>query len=255
MFRKILFTILLLAAASLAYDVTFVCDDGGGASSFNTIPQAICDPMSESFTYIMYNDNRDEGLLTSNPAWWANQRLVIWYASGTTGFGRLLTTAELNAANDFLANGGWLLVTGYDMLGNPDDPLMADLVRSTVYGCYHSSNDLTFTITNPDHFLVDGPYGTFNGTLSFTENLADEMIPDSSQGCVEVIDIDQTYDSKVIDCAVGSGRITTWNGNETSTNWQDADCANMVRNWIAEGLAPAAIEETTWGQLKASFSK
>lgn len=252
MYLKVLFSVLFLAATSMAIDVAFVCDDNGAPSGFNTIPQAICNPMTEDFSYIMYDDNRDEGLLTSNPYWWANYRIVIWYASGTIGFGRLLTVDELNAANDFIENGGWLMVTGYDLLGNPDDELMADLVRSSVFGCYYCPN-MTFTITNPSHFIVDGPYGSFTGSLSFTENLIDELIPDTSQGCTAVIDIDQTADYKVIDCAVGNGRITCWNGNETSSNWVDADCANMLRNWIAEGLATTALSNTTWGQIKASY--
>ncbi len=254
MLKFIVIPVLLISIVSFAIDVAFICDDTGGYSAFNTLPQLICDPMVEDFTYIMYDDNGNTGDLTSNPAFWANYDIVIWYASGNIGGGRLLTTAEYNAANEFIDNGGWLLLTGYDLLGSPNDALMADLVRSSVYGCYHYSPGLSYTIIDPDHFIVDGPYGSFTGALSITETFMDEMIPNTGLGCTAVISIDQTADYKVIDCAVNSGRVTSWNGNESSINWiSDPDCANMLRNWIAEGLIVTAINRSTWGQIKASY--
>ncbi len=254
MFKYLVLPVFLIPIVSFAINVAFICDDTGEHSAFNTLPQLICDPMVEDFTYVMYDDNGNTGNLTSNPAFWANFKMVVWYASGNTGFGRLLTTAEYNAANEFIDNGGWLLLTGPCLLGNPNDALMADLIRSSDYGCYGASC-LTYTIIDDDHFIVDGPYGSFTGALSIIEfDILDEMIPNTSLGCTAVIDIDQTIDSKIIDCAVNSGRVTSWNGNESSIDWtSDPDCGNMLRNWIAEGLIVTAINRSTWGQIKSSF--
>lgn len=248
--------VLLMAGLCLAdADVAFVCDGDGtdSNSNFTVAAPAICDAMSESFTYEVVTDNGDTGIYTGDTAWWDDYDIVIWYASGVDDSGRETTAAEQTAADAFLNSGGWLMVTGYDVLGDPDDPIMADIVRSSSYGD-DSSDDEECEITDTSHFITNGPYGSFSGTYTLYEDDHDDYEPDTSAGCVEVIAmINGAGYSKLIDCVVGSGHVTGWNGNDYSYDWEDdEDWANMLRNWISEALANTSnIEETTWGQIKA----
>ncbi|MCD4733211.1 hypothetical protein K8R78_03110, partial [bacterium] len=140
-------------------------------------------------------------------------------------------------------------VTGYDVLGSPDDSVMAELVRSSDYGDGPFQSGCT--ITDDTHFITNGPYGSFSGSCTAEHNDHDHYVPDGTAGCVEVIAVDSTY-SKVIDCVVGAGHITGWNGNRGCADWSPVDWQNMLRNWISEALANTSnIEETTWGQIKA----
>jgi|GEM_PF-6579519 len=253
---KKLIPILLLTLVGgvfAAADLCFLVDDSGTSSNVSLIAPLLCDSMSESFTYEIATDNGDTGVHASDPAWWSNYRVVIWYAMGDNGNGRLLTEAERAAADDFITGGGWLMVVGADMVGSPNDPIMAELIRSIGIGDGPSENSAT--VTDESHFIVDGPYGTFTGSFGLNGNYGhDHLIPNGNEGCVEVMSIDNSTYSKLMFCSTGQGSVTAWNGNCNQVDWWDsADFANMARNWISEALATATVEETTWGQLKALY--
>ncbi|MCD4734290.1 hypothetical protein K8R78_08665, partial [bacterium] len=124
--RTTLVVLLMVGLCLAAADVGFICDDDGTGtySGLGNVVPDIVGPMGETFTYELIVNNGDTGTYTGDATWWNGYDIVIWYASGTNNAGRVTTTAERDAANAFLGNGGWLLVTGYDVLGSPDDSVM-----------------------------------------------------------------------------------------------------------------------------------
>ena len=46
--------------------------------------------------------------------------VVIFYASGDGDTGRLITAAEETALEAYIQGGGNLIITGYDVVGDPD---------------------------------------------------------------------------------------------------------------------------------------
>ncbi|MCK4592901.1 Ig-like domain-containing protein [bacterium] len=229
--KKLLILLALPVLALAQADVAFVCDDSGGSSDFPTIAPAIIDAMDPAPSYEVVTGNGDSGTYTSDPDWWDDYLAVVWYASGSGGYGRNTTTAERDAANGFIEAGGWLLVTGYDVLGSPTDTLMAEIVRSSTSGDGPFQSGVA--ITDEDHFIVNGPYGAFTGGYSVSQTDHDRYTPNTGEGCVEVIEMDNTTNAKIIDCEVDDGHVTGWNGNRSTDDWSSyADMANMVRNWL-----------------------
>jgi hypothetical protein len=229
--KKLLILLALPILALAQADVAFVCDDNGSSSDFPTIAGTICDAMDPAPSYEVVTGNGDSGTYTSDPDWWDDYSAVVWYASGSGGYGRNTTSGERDAANGFIDDGGWLLVTGYDVLGSPTDAIMAEIVRSATSGDGPFQSGVT--IVDEEHFIVNGPYGIFTGGYSVTQTDHDHYSPNTGVGCVEVIEMDSTSYSKVIDCEVGIGHVTGWNGNRSSDDWSNvADMTDMMRNWL-----------------------
>lgn len=253
--RKLIPALLLVLITGVfaQADLCFLVDDNGSSSNVTLIAPHICDPMTEIFTYEIVTDNGDTGVYAADPAWWSDYRLVIWYAMGANANGRELTEAERAAADGFISNGGHLMVTGPDLVGAPNDPIMAQLIRSVGIGNGPTENSAT--ITDENHFIADGPYGTYTGTFTLNGNSNhDHFIPSQAQGCIEIMVVDNSSYSKIMFCQTGQGSVTAWGGNCNQLDWWDIDeLGNMARNWISESLTTTALEATTWGQIKADF--
>jgi len=173
-------------------------------------------------------------LFTENAALIGGYDVVVWYERD-----RLITAAEAATLEAYLQAGGRLLVTGHDSLGDPDDPLLAALVRSSGVG--DLVGPIMFSITDGAHPIATGPFGAHaTGELFATPtNDIDLAEADLAAGAVTVAEYAPGYD-KIIATELASGGIVVyWNGNGqdgmyVSPDWapgQDA-MRGMLQNAI-----------------------
>jgi hypothetical protein len=212
------------------FDLTVVGDGGSGnvaLISDQTELAAITGVLDGmGLTYDVINNNWDgaQGIYTSDYAFLSGYAVVVWYASGA-GYGKLTTQQEHDALEQYLQAGGRLLVTGYDTLGSPTDPLLADLVRSS------SSGDGPFlteyTITDGAHPITDGPYGSFPaGTvLTALHSDHDQAEADAGQGAHTVAELSDGHDKIMATELPSGGIVVYWNGNLDVSDWVAASSA------------------------------
>lgn len=180
-------------------------------------------------TYTVFNDNDlDVGgdvAYTDDPAFLAPWEIIIWYQSGYNGSGRAITQAEHDAVAAWLAAGGKLVVTGYDVIGSPDDPLMAALIRSSSFGDYTSGYYSDVVMAHP---ITNGPYGNFVGQTnieaSYDDN--DEAVADAGQGSETVLMVNYDLADNIAKILVtedpATGMVVIfWNGNYDLGDWDD----------------------------------
>ncbi|MEJ2737062.1 MAG: S8 family serine peptidase [Anaerolineae bacterium] len=206
------------------FDISVTGQGPGGSLALisdQTELQAIT-PILDSMglTYDVLNNNWDgaQGIYTSNYGFLGDYAVVVWYASGYT-YGRLITQQEHDALEQYLQAGGRLLVTGYDTLGSPTDSLLADLVRSSSSGDGPFTYD--YTITDGDHPITNGPFGTFAaGTAlrtAYTDH--DQAEADTGRGATTVAELAGGRD-KILAAELASGGIVVyWNGNRIVSDW------------------------------------
>lgn len=123
------FTLTISAANGGPWNDTFsirVVNNRVGLISDTTELTAITSILDDmaGLDYDLLNNNWDgaQGVYTSDYSVLSDYDVVIWYASGS-GVGRLITQAEHDTLELYLQYGGRLLITGYDTLGSPSDPL------------------------------------------------------------------------------------------------------------------------------------
>jgi hypothetical protein len=183
---------------------------------------SILDEIGLAYDIINNNWDGSQGIYTSNYTFLQNYDVIIWYASGT-GVGRLTTIEEHDALEFYLQSGGRLLVTGYDTLGSPTDPLLADLVRSLTSGDGPFVYD--YTVTNGSHPIMDGPYGSFPDGTTLTAGHSDHDMAEADAGrnAVTVAELTDGYDkimaTDLDPASLESGRIVYWNGNYDILDW------------------------------------
>jgi thermitase len=175
--------------------------------------------------YDTYNDNSMH-LYTEDLNLLLNYTTVIFY-----NYDRTITFVEHSTLESYLAAGGNLLVTGYDSLGHPDDPLLADIVHSSSTGDNTGEPDLY--VRNPTHPIMNGPFGSFPngyhiGSL-YTDNDAAEA--DIARGAVTVAELNDYYD-KIIATDTAGGKVVYWNGDGSSDWTMNADCEIMFKNTL-----------------------
>lgn len=176
---------------------------------------------SVNVTYVLLNNNWNgsEGVYTSNENLLNSYDAIIWYASGS-GIGRLITQAEHDALEQYLNDGGRLLVSGYDTLGSPTDPLLANLVRSSSSG--DGPFTIDYTVKDGDHPIMNGPYGIFPTSTVLTAKHPDhdQAEADTSRGAVTVAELIGGRDKIITTQLPGSeGRVVYWNGNHNLADW------------------------------------
>lgn len=207
-----------------SFDITVVGDTGDGnvaLISDQTELQAITpilDDIGLSYDVINNNWNGTQGVYTSDYSFLSNYGVVVWYASGAT-WGRFTTLQEHDALEQYLQAGGRLLVTGYDTLGSPTDPLLADLIRSSSSGDGPFTYD--YTITAGGHPITDGPYGSFPAGTALTAGRYDhdQAEADTSRGATTVAELSGGRD-KILATELASGGIVVyWNGNRDASDW------------------------------------
>jgi hypothetical protein len=175
---------------------------------------------SLGLTYDVVNDNWDgsQGIYTSDYGFLSNYGVVVWYASGYT-IGRLITQEEHDALELYLQAGGRLLVTGYDTLGSPTDTLLADLVRSSSSGDGPFTYD--YTVTDGNHPITDGPYGSFAAGTALTAAHSDhdQAEADTGRGATTVAELAGGPDKIIATELATGGIVVYWNGNRNVADW------------------------------------
>jgi len=180
---------------------------------------------SMGIAYDIYNDNNIY-LYTENLNLLLNYRLVIF-----NNHNRVITSNEHSTLESYLASDGNLIVTGYDSLGNPDDPLLADIVRSSSVGDNVGEPDLI--AVDATHPIMNGPYGIFPSGYHVTGLFSDcdAAEADTTRNAVTVAELADGYD-KIIATKTPRGKVAYWNG-EGANDWTlNTDCQVMFKNMI-----------------------
>jgi hypothetical protein len=179
---------------------------------------SILDDMGLIYDIMNNNWNGTQGIYTSDYSFLSGYDLVVWYASGS-GAGRLITQQEHDALEIYLQAGGRLLVTGYDTLGSPSDPLLADLVRSHSYGDGPFTYD--YIVTDGTHPIMDGPFGSFpTGTVLMAGHFDhDQAEADTARGAVTVAELSTGFDKIIATELASTGKVVYWNGNRDVRDW------------------------------------
>ncbi len=197
---------------------------------------------------VTHVDNTDAGnnpVRTDDVNYMSQFDVVIFYGSGNDDSGREITAAEQTALEAYIQDGGHLIVTGYDVLGDPDDPRMADLVRSTTWGDATGTENWTAATVN--HFILNGPFGDYRGdNITAGDDDNDALLADTSRGAVALGSLDNSAYDKIVftDLSGAGGSVGMWNGNDYGYDWDATLTADgdrglaMLRNWLA-GLAGA----------------
>ena len=198
--------------------------------------------------------------ITADLDYLRNYRIMIWYNDN-----RAIDQSEYDAVKAWVEEGNYLIVTGYDSLGNPNDTLMAQLVGSSTCGDYPFCN--SFSVGDSNNFIMDGDWGYFAAGTSY-DILPDATDHDWVQPAPGTQKIATCYTGSVLGPAkilltegVGDdGIIIYWNGNWDSIEWwrftQTPDTVNMFRNMMdyLVDLASEAVENTSWGGIKGIFT-
>lgn len=182
---------------------------------------SILDDMSLNYEVLDNNWDGVQGIYSSDYDLLSDYDVVVWYASGE-GQGRLITQQEHDALELYLQAGGRLLVTGYDTLGSPTDPLMADLIRSSNEG--DGPFVVDYSITNGNHPIADGPFGTFPAGTSFSaaDFDHDQAEADAGRGAITVAELTGGRDKIVATELASGGIVVYWNGNRDLDDWLGA---------------------------------
>jgi len=196
---------------------------------------------------VTHLDNTDSGnnpVYTDDAGYLGDFDVVIFYASGDDDCGREITAGEQTALEAYIQGGGSLIVCGYDILGGPDDPLLADVVRSSDYG--DDARSYQWTAASTDHFILNGPFGDFRGqTINTDGDDCDDLLADTSRGAVALGSLvgDRYHKIVFTDLPIPGGSVGMWNGNDYGDEWKAAMVDGdkglaILRNWVA-GLEDA----------------
>ena len=130
---------------------------------------------------------------------------------------RAITTAERDALNAYVNGGGVLIVTGYDSLGSPTDPLLAEVCRVTTTGDAFPTG---CTITDASDAATSGPFGTFEvgTTFDVVNDDHDAVTSNADLGSRTLITVGSFAKLTVYE---GAGVAYYWNGNVDYSDWTD----------------------------------
>lgn len=163
----------------------------------------------------------------------------IVYGERGDGYGVELPMTVAASLESYLQEGGNLLVTGYDTLGDPNDATLASLVRAINPDDQVSYNP-TWETANLDNFILNGPYGDFrNITFNATSYDDDVLIPDTSVGTLTLA-ITPGESARIIfnDLPGTAGTVGYWNGgfylNQDTSN--DDDPSNAQPDFSDGGI-------------------
>jgi len=172
------------------------------------------------------------GQYSSDEAVVLPQDLVILDLGGTVGTGRLLSLAEESLLNRFLAQGGKLIVVGANVLSQPDDRRMRDLVGSDSLDRSATDEDLAaLTQALPiDASWVEILLGDL---VAVSPMEYDEATPDVSEA--PTVYFAAAGASKILrrETATG-GVVLLWDGNKNAGEWKERGIWQDVLQGLVE---------------------
>ncbi|WP_405377001.1 HYR domain-containing protein [Nonlabens sp. Asnod3-A02] len=149
-------------------NILFVSDNGDAVEIPATLVAEGYNVTSVYNDYTSGNNTTLQGTLT-------NYDLIYWHASGASGFGETHNAATFTNLNAFVANGGNVFVTGYDVVVSPIDNEMISFLGGTLGNDISSSNgtllgpnNLTTGFANITGMTITAPNGdqdNINGLL------------------------------------------------------------------------------------------
>lgn len=232
------FVLAVCAPRASALDVLIADDRFDGGLDFLETALA-----GHSILHVDNTDAADNPLRTVDVNFMAGFDAVIFYAFGSMG-SREITSGEQTALEAYIQGGGNLIVTGFDTLGNPDDPRLADVVRSSTVGDDARADE--WIALDVDHFILNGPFGDFRGRIIANgDSDHDNVTADTARGAITLGLLNGDPYEKIIftDVAAPGGSVGMWNGNSDARDWDPASTDGdkglaILRNWLA-GLADA----------------
>ena len=127
---RIIFTLIaymLLSTTAYSASVLFVDDDNPTTDNADIETALIA--AGHTVTYITGdydNDtNQNNTVLQGNLS---SYSIIVWAATGDTGSGDEHSATTTNNLANWVSNGGWLFVTGYDTIASPVDPNLITLI-------------------------------------------------------------------------------------------------------------------------------
>ena len=192
---------------------------------------------ANGFDVTVVNNEYANGYATLLDGAYLSQFAFIIYGERGAGSGSLLPANVRASLENYIQNGGNLLVTGYDTLGSPTDPELAALVRAVSPGDYASGNAV-WTVSSTDHPILNGPFGDFRGqSFSATVYDSDVLTPDTAAGAVELVSLgNPRVTGKLIftDLPGAGGSVGYWNGGISGTT-------NNAQPDFSDGATPQSV--------------
>jgi len=186
--------------------------------------------------------------------------IIVWYNDN-----RAISQSEYGAMLQWVRAGNYLVVTGEDSLGSPDDPLMADLVGSIIYG--DNPFCTGFSITRPDNWIADGNAGYYDGSYELLDYASDQdkaapRLPGTYSMAVTLVGDYTLGPAKVLvteNIKPQNGIIIYWNGNRDGAEWwrlsQTPQTVNMFKNMMYYLTQhSSSLTPISWGGLKGVFA-
>lgn len=181
---------------------------------------------SMGINYDIYNDNAFH-FYTADLALLLQYKLVIF-----NNHDRMITVSEHSSLESYLSLGGNLIVTGYDSLGHPGDPLLADIVCSSSVGDNTGEPDLI--VVDATHPIMNGLYGSFPVGYHITGLFSDcdAAEADVTRNAVTVAELVDGYDKIIATETLTGGKVVFWNGEGYNDWTANTDCQAMFKNMI-----------------------
>jgi len=169
------------------------------------------------------------------------QDLVVLDLGGTVGTGRLLSVAEDALLKTYLDKGGKVVVVGANVLSQPDDRRMRDLVGSDSL----DRSEMSGGVALLNNSLPIDPFWAeiMVGDLVAVDTMAyDEATPDVEANVETYFEVDGA--SKIMRRVTDAGGVVIlWNGNKNAGEWQQRGVWQDVLQGLVES---ELLESVPW---------
>jgi thermitase len=155
-----------------------------------------------------------------------------------------ISSTEKAVLNQYLANGGKLIVTGSNALANPEARL-GEVVRGISSGDDINQPDLH--VMNASHPIMNGPYGKFaqGYCVSDLNPDNDAVIADTAKNAVSIAKLADGKD-KIIVTDNLPGTVIFWNGIAIEDWLYNPDCQAIFKNmliWLLGSTGPSTTSD------------
>ncbi len=234
-------------------DILLIDDTNGGFGNLETVLSTA----GHTVTQIV-GEFGNSYLNLLNSSFLASFDFIV-YAERGSGIGAVLPANVAASLDTYIQNGGHLLVTGYDSLGDPVDTNLATLVRAQNPDDQGSYNP-NWQMANLNNGILNGPYGDFRGVSFAGSGYNDDQLQPGTVNTVSLATI-PGVGSRVIFTDVGlPGSVGYWNGGlpGANTNAQPdftdgGILQNVVLNWADFAAASSTFSDDEDGVTFANL--